>query len=155
MLTCLLVGALSFWTFVEVPVAFLLVGKMKLSYERWWERQHVESVARGWGARPEQWINNTRRTSVRKTGTSVGSRAQSSGGAGVAPHRAAVHRVGRAPTCPKRYKRCKSRRARPPRKGGITSAARPNVASRCSSYSDQGYCRCKPSVVSKYYVVSK
>ena len=62
MLTCFLVGALSFWTFVEVPVAFLLVGKMKLSYERWWERPHVESIARGWGAaRLEQWINNTRR----------------------------------------------------------------------------------------------
>ena len=67
--TCLraCLGALSFWTFVEVPVAFLLVGKMKLSYERWWERQHVESGARGWGARPEQLINNTRRTSVRKS----------------------------------------------------------------------------------------
>ena len=73
MLTCFLVGALSFWTFVEVPVAFLLVGKMKLSYERWWERLHVESIARGWGA---------------AHGLSSGSTTR---GAGVAPHRVAVH----------------------------------------------------------------
>ena len=33
---------LSTWTFVETPVAFLLLGKMTMSYERWWERPQVE-----------------------------------------------------------------------------------------------------------------
>ena len=32
----------STWTFVETPVAFLLLGKMKISYDRWWEgRNHL------------------------------------------------------------------------------------------------------------------